>query len=133
MRKTVHLSPSSVHERLRRLEREGAIKKWSLDVEYAALGLGVLAFIGIQASVPCSEMVDAVQAMPEVEECHSVAGDLSMLLKVRVNSTDKLLDVVDRLRQIPGVEQTNTTIVLKTQVDRPVALLTGKGPNPVKE
>lgn len=120
--KSVSLAPSSVHDRLRRLEKDGVIRKWSIELDYSALGLGVLAFIGIRARVPCSELFDGVNALPEVEECHSVAGELSMLLKVRVSSTDKLLEVGEKLRQIPGVEQATTTIVLKTQIDRPVSL-----------
>ena len=51
-----------------------------------------------------------------------MAGELSMILKVRVANTATLLDLSERLRQIPGLEQTETTIVLKSQIDRPMAL-----------
>ncbi len=118
----VKLAPSSVHERLRRLEREKVIRKWTVDVDAAALGLGVVAFIGISATRPCSELLDAIGRMPSIEECHSVAGELSMMLKVRVRDTGALLSLTEHLRQIPGIEQTETTIVLKTQIERPVAL-----------
>lgn len=118
----VKLAPSSVHERLRRLQREGVIRRWTVDVDAAALGLGVVAFIGIRATRPCSELLDAIRKIPSIEECHSVAGDLSMILKVRVMNTAALLGLSEHLRQIPGIEQTETTIVLKTQIDRPIAL-----------
>lgn len=120
--KTVDLAPSSVHERLRRLERLGVIRGWSIEVDAQALGLGVLAFIGISSKKPCSELVESLRAIPAVEECHSVAGELSMLLKVRVADTASLLTLAERLRKIPGVEQTSTTIVLKSQFERPVAV-----------
>jgi DNA-binding Lrp family transcriptional regulator len=119
--KVVDLAPSSVHERLRRLERLGVIKGWSIEVDPQALGLGVLAFIGISSKRPCSEFVESLRAIPAVEECHSVAGELSMLLKVRVADTASLLKLTERLRKIPGVEQTRTTIVLKSQFERPVS------------
>jgi Lrp/AsnC family leucine-responsive transcriptional regulator len=118
----VKLAPSSVHERLRRLEREGIIRKWTVEVDTAALGLGVVAFIGIRATRPCSELLDSIKKIPSIEECHSVAGALSMILKVRVKDTAALLGLSEQLRQIPGIEQTETTIVLKTQIDRPIAL-----------
>jgi Lrp/AsnC family transcriptional regulator, leucine-responsive regulatory protein len=118
----VHLAPSSVHDRLRRLEREGIIKKWTVELDAPALGLGVLAFIGIRASRPCAELLEPLREISFIEECHSVAGELSMVLKVRVSSTATLLELSERLRQIPGIEQTETTIVLKTQIDRPIAL-----------
>jgi Lrp/AsnC family transcriptional regulator, leucine-responsive regulatory protein len=118
----VKLAPSSVHERLRRLERERVIQKWTVDVDLAALGLGVVAFVGIRATRPCSELLESIKEIPSVEECHSVAGGLSMILKVRVANTAALLSLSDHLRQIPGIVQTETTIVLKTQIDRPVPL-----------
>ena len=118
--KVVDLAPSSVHDRLRRLERLRVIKGWSVDVDAEALGFGVLAFIGVSAKKPCSELAGALRAIPAIEECHSVAGELSMLLKVRVADTASLLDLTDRLKKIPGIEQTHTTIVLKSQFERPV-------------
>jgi len=118
----VHLAPSSVHERLRRLEREGVIKKWTVDLDAAALGLSVSAFIGLRATSPCSELIQPLLAIGFIEECHSVAGELSMILKVRVPDTATLLELSERLRQIPGIVQTETTIVLKTQIDRPMSL-----------
>ncbi len=121
--KLVHLAPSSVHDRLQRLERVGIIRQWTIKVDAQALGLGVLAFVGIRATRPCSELVEALRAIPSIEECHSVAGELSMMLKVRVANTAGLLELSDRLRAIPGVQQTETTIVLKTQIDRPIAVV----------
>ncbi len=118
----VKLAPSSVHERLRRLERERVIQRWTVDVDAAALGLGVVAFVGIRATRPCSELLESMKKIPSIEECHSVAGDLSMILKVRVRDTAALLSLSEHLRQISGIDQTETTIVLKTQIDRPIAL-----------
>ena len=118
----VKLAPSSVHERLRRLERERVIRRWTVDVDAAALGLDVVAFVGIRATRPCSELLESMKKIPSIEECHSVAGDLSMILKVRVANTAALLSLSEHLRQVPGIEQTETTIVLKTQIDRPTTL-----------
>lgn len=115
----VGLAPSSVHERLRKLQAAGVIRRWTVDCDPAALGLSVLAFVGVRSTQPCSTLLGALQAIPEIEECHSVAGALSMLLKVRVASTPDLLSLVERLRQIPGIEGTEATIVLATQFARP--------------
>jgi DNA-binding Lrp family transcriptional regulator len=113
-------SSSSVHERIRRLEQEGIIRGWTVKVDSGAIGLNVTAFIGVRSSKPCSELMGALQKLSAIEECHSVAGELSMMLKVRVTGTAELLELTDALRQIPGIEQTETTIVLKTQIERPV-------------
>jgi Lrp/AsnC family leucine-responsive transcriptional regulator len=89
--KVVGLAPSSIHERLRRLERLGVIRGWSIEIDPRSLGLDVLAFIGISSKRPCSELVGTLCTIPAVEECHSVAGEFSMLLKVRVTDTASLL------------------------------------------
>jgi DNA-binding Lrp family transcriptional regulator len=116
------LAPSSVHERLRRLEKDGIIRGWTINVDTSLLGMGVLAYVGISASKPCSDLVEALKGISAIEECHSVAGELSLLLKVRTSSTVELLDLSERLRQIPGIEGTQTTIVLKTHLDQPAAI-----------
>ncbi len=120
--KVVGLATSSVHERVQRLQRSGVIRQWSIDVDAAAVGLPVMAFIGVKASRPCSDLMSALEKIRYIEECHSVAGELSMILKVRVPSPEVLLEVTDQLRKVQGIEATNTTLVLKTQLRRGFAI-----------
>jgi Lrp/AsnC family leucine-responsive transcriptional regulator len=124
--KLVSMAPSSVHERLRRLEREGVIRGWTIDIDASAFGLDVLAYIGVRSSKPCSTLLPAMESISAIEEFHSVAGALGLMLKVRVANTSALLELVEQLRQIPGVEGTETSIVLKTQIDRPTVLPVGQ-------
>src|SRR5262249_42829340 len=121
----VKLSPSTVHDRLRRLQRDGVIRKWTIAVNPQALNLTVLAFVGVRASRPCSELVEALGRIHEVEEVHSVDGQLSLVLKVRATSTEHLLHLIEQLKRIPGIESTETTVALKTYIER--------GPRPVPE
>jgi Lrp/AsnC family transcriptional regulator, leucine-responsive regulatory protein len=114
----VELSPSTVHDRLRRLQRDGVIRKWTIAVNPQALNLTVLAFVGIRASRPCSELVEPLARIHEIEEAHSVDGRLSLMVKVRATSTEHLLHIIDQLKRIPGVETTETTVVLKTYLER---------------
>ena len=118
----VKLAPSSVHDRLRRLERQGILRKWTIDVDTTKLGIGVTAFVGVSASRPCSKILPALKGITAIEECHSVAGEFSLLLKVRTSTPKDLLDLSERLRQIPGVEGTTTTIVLHTHLDQAAPL-----------
>lgn len=129
----VGLAPSSVHDRLARLERDGVIRRWTIELDATALGLGVLAYVGLRTSRPCSALVLALKSIPAIEECHSVAGESSLLLKVRVESPAALLALVERLRDIPGIDQTETTIVLGTQFDRPTPLPVERPPKPSRE
>ena len=120
----VGLSPSSVHDRLRRLQRDGVIRKWTITIAPEALGLSVLAFVGVRSSLPCSELVTGLAAIREIEELHSVAGQFSMLLKLRAPSTERLLAVIERIKRVPGVEDTETTVALKSFLER--------GPQPAR-
>ena len=129
----VGLAPSSVHDRLRRLERDGVIRRWTVEVETTAFGLHVLAFVGVRSSRPCAELIGAFEQITAVEECHSVAGGQSLLLKVRVATPAALLELVEHMRQIPGVDGTETSIVLKTQFERPIALPPNTPPTRTRE
>jgi DNA-binding Lrp family transcriptional regulator len=121
----VKLSPSTVHDRLRRLQRDGVIRNWTIALNPRALNLTVLAFVGVRASRPCSELVESLARIHEIEEAHSVDGPLSLMVKVRATSTEHLLHLIERLKRIPGVESTETTVALKTYVER--------GPRPMPE
>jgi len=118
--KKVKLATSSVHDRVRRLEREGVIRRWTIDVNAEALGLGVLAYIGVRSTKTCAEIMESLEKIREIEECHSVAGELCFLLKVRVPATGDLLGLIERVRKISGIDSTETTIVLQTRLDRPI-------------
>ena len=130
--KLVKLATSSVHDRVRRLERDGVIRRWTDEVDAAALGLGVLAYVGLRTSTSSADSIEALKKIPAIEECHSVAGELCFLLKVRVPATSDLMNLLERLRSIPGVEGTESTIVLKTQFDRPVGFGPSAASGPAK-
>ena len=70
--------------------------------------------------MPCAEIVKYLASIPAIETCQSVAGALSLLLKVRVGHPSDLMDLTEMLRSVPGIESTETTIVLKTHLDPPV-------------
>jgi Lrp/AsnC family leucine-responsive transcriptional regulator len=113
--RAVGLSQPSVADRIKKLEERGVITGYVTRVDPAALGLDVVAFIGVGIEHPrfFDRFTKKVQRLPEVLECHRVAGEDSFLLKVKTRNTralDRLL--VGVLRTIPGVTRTHTTIVL---------------------
>ncbi len=121
------LSPSSVHERIRRLQRDGVIRGWTLELDPRAVGRPVTAFVGVDADVTGGSLPARLRQRPEIDECHSIAGDLSLFLKVRAADTEALLVLVDWIKELPGVRATRTTVVLKIEFERQLWL----GPSPV--
>lgn len=117
------LSTSAVHQRVRRLEARGVIRGYGAAVDYAALGLPLTAFISIKPMDP-SQPDDAPERLadfPEIEACHSVAGEENYILKVRVGTPGDLEELLSRIRTKANVS-TRTTVVMSTPYEgRPPA------------
>nr|WP_203643628.1 Lrp/AsnC family transcriptional regulator [Streptomyces sp. SID14478] len=120
--KEVGLSAGATHERVRKLRERGVIRRTTVDVDPAALGRGVLAFVMVESSAWMGESRDAFAAIPELVEAHVIAGSASLLVKVRTATTEQLQDVLRRLYTIDGVSGTQATVVLETFFERPVAV-----------
>jgi Lrp/AsnC family leucine-responsive transcriptional regulator len=111
----VGLSQPTVADRIRKLEEAKVIVGYAARVDPRLLGRDITAFIGVSIEHPkyFETFAKRVLAMPDVLECHRVAGSESYLLKVRTRSTGSLDELlVEQLRVIPGVSSTQTTIVL---------------------
>jgi Lrp/AsnC family leucine-responsive transcriptional regulator len=113
----VGLSQPSVADRIRKLDQSGAIKEYVARLDPRALGNDIRAFIGVRVSHPRHHetFVKKIEQIPEVLECHRVAGADSYLLKVVARNTEALDELISNLlRRIPGVTRTTTTIALAT-------------------
>lgn len=115
----VKLSRPAVHERVRRLEEQGVIRGYKALVDWGGLGQPVTAFVWVRTSgVKCRETGPVLMGLTRdgvtVEECHSVTGEWCLLLKVRAGSPSTLQDLIDEIREAPGVEGTMTAVALST-------------------
>ncbi len=119
----VGLSQPSVADRIRKLEDSGVLAGYVARVDPRRLGNDIRAFIGVRISHPRHHDAFArrIQDIPEVLECHRVAGLDSYLLKVVTRDTGALDELIsDKLRRLAGVTRTTTTIVLATVKDTTV-------------
>jgi len=110
------LSAPAAADRVHRLEERGVIRGYAALVDAEAAGYPLVAFVAVVLDRPDrrAAFLKRIAAIPEVAECHHVAGDDDYLLKVRCRGTrdlDRLL--LESLKTIPGV-RTRTTIVLGT-------------------
>ena len=115
----VGLSAPSVHDRVRRLERAGAITGYSAVVDPHAVGLGVTALVGIlqREGVEQDDLATSLSAIDEIEDCWFVAGEEAFVVKVRVADIDALEHTLGVLRRTKGVARTRTTVVLSTRFE----------------
>ncbi len=111
----VGLAPSAILERIKKLEERGVIRGYATEIEAAEVGFGLTAFVAVRTHECCNETDKFLAEIPEVLEVHDVAGEDSYLLKVRVKNTKHLSRLLrERLKNVPNVAATKTTIVLQT-------------------
>lgn len=112
----VDLSVPSVSERMRKLEERGVLMSFHAVVNSKRLNYDITAFVRVVStgSDHYTEFVESVTSMDEVQELHSITGDGSHLLKVRVRNTSALEQLLARLQRIPGVRGTHTSLVLSS-------------------
>lgn len=112
---SARLSVSAVQSRVRRLEARGVIAGYLARVDPEAVGHLLSAFVAITPLDP-SQPDDAparLEHIEEIESCHSVAGEESYVLLVRVASARALEDLLQRIRTAANVK-TRSTIILNT-------------------
>lgn len=116
----VGLKAPAVHDRVKRLEQRGFIQRYSAQLDAKRLGLQLTAFVSLYTAPDCNydAFTKALGEMPEVCEVHSVAGEETFVCKVVTGSTKHLDDLLARLKGMPGMARTRTTIVLTTPYDR---------------
>ena len=113
--KETGLSVSAVHSRVKRLAERGVLRGYRADVDAEAVGLPLTAFISLTPIDPSApdEAPERLAHLRAIEACHSVAGDESYILKVRVASPAALEMLLQEIRALSGMA-TRTTIVLST-------------------
>lgn len=118
--KAVGLSAPAVSDRLKKLEDRGVILGYTALLDPRAVGQDVTAFIavGINGSKHYVGFRQRARDQAEVMECHSVTGEGSHLLKVRVGSTVALEGLLAEIQAWPGVQWTTTSLVLSTVKER---------------
>ena len=110
----VGMSAPAVRDRIARLEESGVIRGYRVDVDPAALGLPVAAWVRVRPGPgQLPSIADLAARTPEVSECHRISGEDCFLLKVHVARIEDLESVLDRFL-IHG--QTTSSFVVSTPV-----------------
>jgi len=114
----VHLSPTAVLERVKRLTRDNFILGYEAKLNPAKLGAGLLVFVEILLDRTVHDVMDnfkaAVQVRAEILECHLVAGGFDYLLKTRVADMTAYREFIGSvIWTLPGVRETRTYAVME--------------------
>jgi DNA-binding Lrp family transcriptional regulator len=117
--KKLHLARSTVHERIRRLERDGIIRGYSVQ-------LGQDPFVDhTQAAALLSlsqrqqaQVVSRLRALPEVKLCASISADADLFLLLEAPRLEDLDALIEEITGIPGVERCRSFVLLANKFDR---------------
>ena len=115
----VNLSASACHRRVQRLEADGYIKDYVALLDARKLGVPTTVFVEITLQGQADEVLDAfekgVRRIPDVLECHLMAGSADYLLKVVAENTEDFARIHrQHLARLPGVQGMQSSFALRT-------------------
>lgn len=116
---TINLSPSACHRRVQRLEKDGYIKNYVALLDARKMGVPTTVFVEITLQGQTDDVLDAfekaVSRIPDVLECHLMAGSADYLLKVVAENTEDFARIHRQyLARLPGVGQMQSSFALRT-------------------
>ncbi|MCR4335390.1 MAG: Lrp/AsnC family transcriptional regulator [archaeon] len=119
--KKIGLPPTTIHNRIKRLEKNEVITNYSVNLNYKKLGRPIMAFVGIIVNyniegkkIKQAELAKEIKKIEGVTEVTILAGGTDIIAKVLAKDIQDLNELVtERLREIDGVDKTQTMIVLK--------------------
>lgn len=114
----VGLSQTPCVERMRRLERDGYIERYTVRLNPRLLNRGFVVFVHVSFADSTNRTFErfakVIERLDEVEECHMVAGDYDCLVKVRVKDMEEFRNVItSKISEIPGIARTNSYAVIE--------------------
>lgn len=123
------LARGTVHARLNRIEQ--ILSPYERRVPPAALGLGLTAFVQVQASpAAVSGLSTTLAAIPEVIEAFAISGEWDILVRIAAHDADDLYRVNDLIGSSPGVERTAITLAMRSLVAPRMAPLVERAARP---
>ena len=119
----VGLSKTPCQIRMRRLESEGYILKYAAQVNHGKLGNSHIAFVQVTLSDTRTRALETfnreIQAIPEVEQCHMIAGGFDYLLKIRTTDIENYRMILgEKISSLPLVTHTSTFVVMEAVKDQ---------------
>ena len=122
-------STATVHQRVRRLQENGLINSFTVDLNWEALGYPLDSYVSIRdnESRGLEDLADRIRSIPFVISAAAVTGEFDLLLHIRARSSNHLGEILDDIRRIaPGPSR--TLVTLSTYIDGGIPPLPGPEP-----
>jgi DNA-binding Lrp family transcriptional regulator len=116
--KTVGLSRSTVQERIQRLEAAGVIAQYTVRLGSSGDPLRAWLLLRYADGFSCDDVMPQLIDLPQVQLCHSVAGEIDMMVLVQTDTPSALADLRERIAGFKGIDDVTTVPVLRALLDR---------------
>ncbi len=119
--KVVGVSPTAIHQRIRKLEESGLITGSCMKFNPNVIGYSTIAFIGIylDKSSSYANVIASIEKIPEVIEAHYTTGNYAIFAKVLCKDNNHLMNVLNSsVQSIKGIVRTETIISLEQKINR---------------
>ena len=116
--KAVGLGRSTVQERLARLESAGVIAQYTVRLGQSGEPLQAWLLLRYADGFSCDDVMPALAALPQVQQCFSVAGEIDLVVLARVDTPGQLADLREAIAMLKGVDDVTTLTVLRVTLDR---------------
>jgi len=112
----INLSIPAVGDRLKKLDASGIIEKYTVILSAKKLNkhLMIIMFVSLESPKFTDPFINVIQVDDEIVECHYLAGDFDYVLKIITESTESLERLLNKIKNIPGVQKTKTNVSLST-------------------
>jgi DNA-binding Lrp family transcriptional regulator len=114
----LNLTTTPVHERVKRLRRDGIIEKYTIELNRKALRKNLLVFVSVSLKEHAAEYLEKferdVQTLPQVVECYCISGGADFLLKIIVEDMDEYkVFILNKLSALANIGNTQSQFVVK--------------------
>ena len=122
------VSGAAVHQRVQRLMQNHVIIGSECRIDPSTVGYDTCAYVGIFLRDPSqfNDVVDALEKIPEVVECHFTTGQYDIFIKLYARNNDHLLHLLQNQIQALGLARTETLISFKELFKRQVPIINDK-------
>jgi Lrp/AsnC family transcriptional regulator for asnA, asnC and gidA len=120
-----NVSGAAIHQRIQRLMKLGIVSGSQFTLDPKKIGFHTCAYVGIflDNAGLYPEVVEKLEKIPEITQCHYITGGYSIFIKVYTRNNEDLKHVlVDKVQAIPGVSRTETFISLEESINRQIPL-----------
>ena len=123
------VSRAAIHQRVQHLIEGNVIMGSGFDVNPKSLGYHTCTYVGLtlERGSMYKDVVERLQHIPEVVECHFTTGPYTMLIKLFARDKEQLMHLLNGcLQEIPGVTATETLISLEQSIKREIPVQVDK-------